>query len=47
MMNHTVTLSLILKRKKILSNNFKKHELISTSGFERISLSGVTMLYKE
>ena len=29
------------------SNNLKKHELISTSGFERISLSGVTMLYKE
>ena len=32
---------------KIPSNNLKKHELISTSGFERISLSGVTMLYKE
>ena len=29
------------------SNNLKKHELISTSGFERISLSVVTMLYKE
>ena len=29
------------------SNNLKKHELISTSGFERISLSGDTMIYKE
>ena len=32
---------------KLPSNNLKKHELISTSGFERISLSGVTMPYKE
>ena len=32
---------------KIPSNNLKKHELISTSGFERISLSGVRIPYKE
>ena len=30
---------------KFPSNNLKKHELISTSGFERISLSDVTIPY--